>query len=94
MASEVRLVWLRPGIKHKTAHAYDDYIKSSFVNPFLAELSVCGVRRDPLLRIPADELGDRKCRRCLVYVERTVRRGIERAAALEKYGTKENDHEE
>lgn len=86
---EVQLVWLRPGIRRKIAHVYHDYIRSRTGGPFLSGLSPCGVRRDMQLKIPADELGDRKCRSCLKYVEKSARYERERAEALEKYGIKE-----
>lgn len=91
--TDVCIVWLMPSIRRKTAHAYRDYLKSSYNRAFLAELSACGVRRDTDLRIPADELGDRKCKSCLRNVERDARRQRERAEALEKYGIKENTSE-
>jgi hypothetical protein len=85
---DMHLVWLLPNIRRKTAHVYYDYVKSSYGQPFLSGLSACGVGRDERLRIPADELGDRKCKSCLKNVERDARRQRERAAAFEKYGIK------
>ena len=93
--TECHLVWLRPTVRQKTAHVYHDYIKSSYSGrPFLSGRSACGVNRDMQLKIPADELGDRKCRSCLKYVERSARGEMERAEAIEKYGTREKDHED
>lgn len=86
---KVEVVWLLPAIRREMAHAYSDYLESSYGRAFLAELSACGVRRDADLRIPADELGDRKCKSCLRNVERDAQRARERAGALVKYGVKE-----
>lgn len=79
--------WLLPRIRHRTAHAYHDYLKSS-LGPFLSAIAACGAHRDPRLRIPADELGDRKCKSCLKNVERDARRKRELEAAYETYGIK------
>jgi hypothetical protein len=87
--TDVCVVWLLPSIRRKMAHAYLDYLQSSYGRAFLAKLAACGVRRDTDLRIPADELSDRKCKSCLRNVERDARRDRERAAALEKYGIEE-----
>jgi hypothetical protein len=87
--TEMQLVWLLPDIRRKTAHVYYDYIKSPSGQPFLSGRSSCGANRDERLRIPADELGDRKCKSCLRNVERNARRDRERAEVFEKYGIPE-----
>jgi len=87
---EVQLVWLRPFVRRKMAHVYHDYLKSYSGPPMLSGRSACGVNRDRQLRIPADELSDRKCRSCLKYVEKNARYERERAEALEKYGVKDD----
>lgn len=89
---EVQLVWLLPGVRRKTAHVYHNYLKSPF-GPFLSGRSACGTNRDPRLRIPADELGDRKCKGCLKSVERDARREREDKRSLKKYGIKNDEQE-
>ena len=87
---EIHLVWLRPTVRRKMAHVYHDYLRSYSGGPFLSGRAACGANRDPRLKIPADELGDRKCKSFLKYVEKDARGVRERAEALAKYGVKDD----
>lgn len=85
----VRLVWLLPDIRWKTAHVYFDYLKSSSGPAFLSKRAACGRPRKTLLKIPANNKCGwlfRYCGNCLRYVERAKRCELEREKAVKKYG--------
>lgn len=83
----VQTVWLRPDEKSETGHVYEDYLQTPH-GAFLSELSICGTRRDPTLRIPANFRKVRVCLRCSRGMELRDRRAAERRRALAQYGTK------
>jgi hypothetical protein len=83
----IQPVWLRPHEKGETGHVYEDYLQTPH-GPFLAELALCGTRRDPALRIPANFRKVRVCLRCSRGMELRDRRAAERRRALAQYGTK------
>lgn len=83
----IQPVWLRPDEKSETGHVYEDYLQTPH-GPFLSELSICGTRRDPALRIPANFRKVRVCLRCSRGMELRDRRAAERRRAVSQYGTK------
>lgn len=81
---KIKLVWLVPHHRSETAHMYEDYLRTPH-GPFLAVLSICGTRRDPSVRIPANLRKKRICSRCSRILENRERRATEYAEVLRKY---------
>jgi len=83
----MQTVWLRPHADSETGHIYEDYLQTPH-GPFLAVLSLCGTKRDPALRVPANFRKVRVCLRCSRGMELRDRRAAKRRRALSQYGTK------